>query len=216
MKRTGLNKFAFTLVELLIALMVSAIVLSAVVTLTFAMNTANEGTDDLNRFEAELRFATVRINDLVRYCKLITSIDSSGFYLWMFDKDNDGQIDTDEVVLIESDTNTKRLQMVEFTPAPPLVSIPLDIVSFVNGITGPLLKSNCNPKNTILIRNCSNIHFITDQSPPYTTLLNISFDSAPDGAARTYQINANLRCWAGAQLDENGGLNPSDDDGKIQ
>ena len=65
------------MVELLVALMVTAIVLGAITTLVFAMNTANEGTKAADRYEAQLRYATIKINDLVRYCKLITSIDST-------------------------------------------------------------------------------------------------------------------------------------------
>ena len=215
MKRLCLNRLGLTLVELLIALAISAIVLTSVVTLTFAMNNANESADELSRFDSQLRFTAIRINDLVRYCKLITCADSSSLYFWTLDKDNDGGIDTDEIVLIEADTINQRLQIAEFMPAPPEVNIPLDITSFVNGITGPLLKSNCYPQYITLINNCKNIVFTADHLPPYTTLLNISFDCAPGGTVRNFQLNAALRCWAGAQLDENGGLNPSDDDGKI-
>lgn len=215
MKRTVFRKFAFTLVELLVALMVTAIVIGAVAALAFAASTADTVTDSSDKFEAELRFSTVKINDIVRYCKLIICSDSAGCHIWQLDKDNDGQIDTDETVLIEFNTTSKCLQMVEFTLPPPLVNIPLDLLSFQNGITGPLLKQNCNPKYTVLVNNCRNVKFITDQSPPYTTMLSITFDSAADGAIRTYQINTSLRCWAGFQIDEAGGLNTSDDDGRI-
>jgi hypothetical protein len=210
-----LKKTAFTLVELLVALMVTSIVLGAVAVLAVTASNANTTVDSTRRFEAELRFATVKINDLLRFSKLITSADSRSCYIWQLDKDNDGQIDTDETALIEFNSATECLQMVVFTQPPPLINVPVDLISFQNGITGPFLKANCNPVYTILMRNCRNIQLTTDQLPPYTTFLSISFDSAPAGAVQTYQINASLRCWAGFQFDEFGGLNTSDDDGRI-
>ncbi len=215
MNRNRFQNSALTLVELLVALMVTAIILGAVSAIVFAMNTANKSTETADRFETQFRFTTIKVNDLIRYCKLVTNIDSSGFSVWRNDNNNDGLIDANETAIIEYDSNTRCLQLVEFLPPPAQVSVPLDLISFQNGISGTALKSNCNPRYTVLMRNCSNIHFITDQSPPNTTLLCITFDYAMDGVARTYQINAGLRCWSGFQFNEAGGLNSSDDDARI-
>jgi len=64
--RTG-----FTLIELLLALIVTGIILVAVTTLAFAVGVANDTTDDTSQKQAQVRYATLRISDLIRHCKLI-------------------------------------------------------------------------------------------------------------------------------------------------
>ena len=62
MMRDVRYKRGFTLVELLLALIVTGIILTAVTTLAFAVGAANDATDDTSQKQAQVRFATLRIS----------------------------------------------------------------------------------------------------------------------------------------------------------
>ncbi|MCH7559430.1 MAG: prepilin-type N-terminal cleavage/methylation domain-containing protein, partial [Planctomycetes bacterium] len=78
-------KKGFTLVELLVALVVTGIVLAAVATLAFAMGTANDVADDSSQKQAQVRYATLRISELIRHCKLICGTPGSDVAVWRAD-----------------------------------------------------------------------------------------------------------------------------------
>jgi prepilin-type N-terminal cleavage/methylation domain-containing protein len=202
----------FTLMELLLALMIMSIVLAAVAAFAFAMGSANSRSSDTSSHQAQLRYATIRIGELVRNCKLVTSLDSTGFHIWWADDDADGQIDSEEVVKVEINTSTKQLRLITFSPQTPPASILMDIASFLSGVTGNLLKLNCNPVYTTLIRNCYNVQFQADSSPPYCKRVTILFDLPEEKTFRKYQINSSLHSWSGHLLDSSGNLVVLDDD----
>ena len=92
----------FTLVELLVALTVTAVILSAVATLAHATGSAAEITDQIGREQAHLRHIQVRVGDLVRRANQIIETQSWGFRLW-HDANLDGLVDDAETTWVRSD-----------------------------------------------------------------------------------------------------------------
>ncbi len=178
----------FTLVELLIALMVTSIVLTAVATLAYAMGTANETSGDTSQKQAQVRYATLRISELIRYSKLVYAASESEIVLWL-DRDRDGELDiTDELVAI-----TKVI---------------------LAGGDMQLCEFNSAPEPVVLIPRCRNVQFRFDEPalpPTKRKFVSISFDLVENGVVRQYQISAALRGWAGNLLDGSGNI-VSDDD----
>ena len=76
MRKTKYNK-AFTLAELLVALMVTSIVLAAVATLSFVIGSANDSTGDIAVKQAQIRFATIKIRDLIGSCRTICHLQEN-------------------------------------------------------------------------------------------------------------------------------------------
>jgi len=216
MKNLLSKRKALTLVELLVALMVTSIVLAAVATLTFSVGSANRYSEDADRQQAQLRFATNQIKDLLQHCRLILNVGSTGLYCWRADDDGDCQIDIEEVVRIEINKTTGNLQMVTFSQPSWAMTILLNIATFKSGSAGYALKTYCNPKYVVLIGNCTDARFLKDEDVPYSKFVNIIFSLNSDRGIEKHQINAALRCWAGYQLYEDGSLNSYDDDGKIE
>ena len=91
---------AFTLAEVLIALMVMSIIMSAVATLAYALGSANKTVTRMGNNQAVLNHVTIQINDLVKNCNRITSGPKKA-EMWM-DKNANGVIDIDEEVAIEA------------------------------------------------------------------------------------------------------------------
>ncbi len=197
-------KKGFTLVELLLALIVTGIILAAVTTLAFAVGAANDTTDDTSQKQAQVRFATLRISELIRHCKLICGTPSGEIAIWRADNNGDGQININELVFIERGAGGDYLRFCEF---------PLSDASIVSlSDVQTLSTSSYSVTYVTLIPQCSNVQFSFDALPPYSRFVTISFDVLENGMVRQYQINTTLIGWAGNLLDAGGNNIVSDDD----
>ena len=206
-------KKGFTLAELLVALSVSGIILAAVATLAYAISSANDSTDDTSRKQAQVRYTTMRISELVRQCKLICFAGPDDFTVWRGDDNEDGQIDIRELVIIEKGATGDHLQLCDFPVGgavlPPAVNLS-DIEAYSSNWW---LSFNSNIRRTVLIPRCSNMEFSFDELPPQSRFVSVSFDLLENNIPKQYQISAFVRGWAGNLLNDAGdGLVVSDDD----
>ena len=198
------HKTGLTLIELLLAMVVTSIIMTAVATLAFAVSSANKATDDTSEKQAHVRFATLRISELIRHSKLICGTPGGELAVWRAD-DGDGQININELVYIERGTGNDYLRLCEFPSAD---SSPVNL-----GDIETLSTGDYDVTYVPLIPQCSNVQFYLDDpgTPPNSRLVTISFDIVENGIAHQYQINAMLRGWAGNLLDDNSNI-VSDDD----
>ncbi len=197
-------KSGLTLVELLVALVVASIVLTAVATLAFALGTANDATDDTSYKQAQVRFATLRISELVRHCKLICGAPGSDLAIWRADDNGDGQININELVYVERGANADYLGLCEF-PSSDTSQVNLSEIK-------TLWPTGYDVTYVALIPQCSDVEFLFDVLPPRTRLLSISFDLVENDIVRQYQINAAIGSWAGNLLNDATDTLVSDDD----
>lgn len=205
---SAFNCKAFTLVELLMALVVTGIILAAVATLAYALGTVNDVTDDTSQKQAQVRYATLRISELIRHCKLICAVPGGDLALWRADDNANGQINISELVYIERGPAGDYLRLCEFSGNNPVINIS-DIDSL---ITQWWLSYGCNQNYTLMIPQCGNVEFLFDVSPPNTRFVSVSFDVVENNITRQYQINAALNGFSGNLLDASGEILSSDDD----
>jgi prepilin-type N-terminal cleavage/methylation domain-containing protein len=196
----------FTLAELLMALIITGIILGAVATLAYALEAANDAADDTAYKQAQVRYATLRISELIRHCRLVFDETSEGLGVWRADDNGDGQINADEVVYVSKGLSGDCLQFIEFLDE----SNP--VYSVFGTIIQALLSSGFSQVYTTLIPECSNVQFVTDVSPPQSRSVSIFFDLEVSGVMHNYQIETTLRAWAGHMLDGSGVLVSVDDD----
>ena len=182
-------KKGFTLVELLVALMVGSIILAAVATLAYALGKVNDGSNDTAVKQAQLRYATLRISELIKYSKLVYAASESEISLWLdYNKDEHLDESTELVVIRKVVLENGDMQLCEFNSA---------------------------PEPVVLIRQCGNVQFRFDEPslpPMKRKFVSISFDLVENGVAHRYQISTTLRCWAGYLLNSNGNAIVSDED----
>jgi prepilin-type N-terminal cleavage/methylation domain-containing protein len=202
-------KKGLTLIELVIALIVTSIIVTAVVTLAYALDTANKFTEDTCKTQVQIRFATLRISDLIRHCRLVCYAGSDDLAVWRADDDNDGNISISELVYIECGSSQDHLQLCEF---PSSNNTPINPVSIGSFASNWWSTYSASVDYTTLIPQCSNVQFGFDVLPVLESrFVSISFDVVEEGVARQCQINATLRGRAGNLLDESGNI-VSDDD----
>jgi prepilin-type N-terminal cleavage/methylation domain-containing protein len=217
------NFNGFTLVELLVALIVVSIIFTAVATLAYALGAVNDATNDMAEKQAQVRFATLRISELIRHCKLICAAPGNDVVIWKADDNDNNSIDVNEVVYIEyEDPN---IYMREFCTkdnptilgalggTQPVLTI-LGLSETKNNLIGKFDTKEV--RRTCLLSNCRGVHFDLHipppyTKPPYTDLVKITFTMTENKVYHTYQINNALRGWAGNLLDESGNIVNDDD-----
>jgi len=200
---------AFTLVELLVALVVTSIILTAVAALAFAVGTANDTSDDTSRKQAQIRYTTLKISELIRHSKLICSTHSNDLAVWRADDNNDEQININELVYIEIGSGHNHLQLCEFSSSDNPV---INLGSIQELGTNWWLAYNSEITYIPLIPECSNVQFNFDVLPPQSKFVSILFDVLEGNTVHQYQISAGLRGWAGNLLNQTGVGLISDDD----
>ena len=184
--------------------MVASIIFAAVATLAYALGTANDATDDRAEKQAQVRYASLRISELIRHCKLICGAPGDDLAIWRADDNSNGQININELVYIERGSDRNYLRLCEF-PSSDTSSVNLSDI-------GTLATSGYSVTYMPLIPQCSNVEFQFDVLPPRSRFVSISFDLVENGIAHRYQISAALRGWAGHLLNEAGDAIVSDDD----
>ncbi len=200
---------AFTLIELLLALLVAGIVSAAVVTLAFAVGSANDATDNISQTQAYVRHTTLRISELIRHCKLVCGMTGDDLAVWRADDNGNGQINPRELVYIEMGTGRNYVQLLDF---PSAEDWQVTLSSILSGTAKQELITLCDERQTRIIPECSNAQITLDSTPPWSRAVWLSFDIVENAIVRQYQVNAALHGWAGHLLDEGGDTINSDDD----
>ncbi|UCD50471.1 MAG: type II secretion system protein [Phycisphaerales bacterium] len=200
---------AFTLAELLVTLVVTGILLSALATLAFALSRATCVEDDTALAQAQLRHGTLRLQDLIWNCRMICAIEGNALAIWQADTNQDGQINVNELVYLDSGDTGDTLQLCSFSSSSnPHVTFSSGTLS----MTRSELMFGHNGVYTPLIPDAENVQVVCDVAPPLTRQVTTSFDLTDKGIVGQYQVNAALRAWAGHLLNETGDTLVSDDD----
>jgi prepilin-type N-terminal cleavage/methylation domain-containing protein len=198
------NFKGFTLIELMVASMVAGIIFTAVATLAYTLGAVNDAANDMAEKQAQLRYASVRISELIRHCKLVCDAPGDDLAVWRADDNGDGQININELVYIEKGAGSNYLRLCVF---------PSSDTSPVNlGDVETLATGGYSVTYMSLIPQCSDVRFQFDAAPPRSRLVNISFNLAENEIAHQYQISAALRGWSGNLLNEADDAIASDDD----
>jgi prepilin-type N-terminal cleavage/methylation domain-containing protein len=201
----------FTLVELMVALVVTSVILTSIVTLAFAMSSANDATDDTSLKQAQVRYATLRITELIRHCKLVCCATSDDLAIWRADENGNEQININELTYISADSGRDHIRLYECNN----VSNPVVSLSEIDSVgTSWWLGFYDNDSYVELIAQCSNVQFCLDNVdvPPKSKLVSILFDLVENNVVHQYQINAAPGSWAGNLLSADGQSIVSDDD----
>ena len=182
------NKKGFTLAELLVALMVTAIVLAAVGSLAYAMSSAKDASDDTSLKQAHVRSATMRITELIRNAKLICATPTDAIVIWRADTDSNKKINSDELVYIQSNAARDKIQLIQYN-RPAAYNTTFTLAQIRSGAAKTSLDGACVKTTVELIPQCSGVVFRLDNAiPQKSKLASVKFTITENDAARTYEI----------------------------
>lgn len=200
---------AFTLVELLVALVVTSILLLAVTTLAFAMSSATRDSDDTILKQAQLRQARLRVEELISHCRLICAAPGDDLAVWQADSNGDNQINVGELVYIERGDGLNTLRLCQF---PATEADVVTLQDLAQATTKEALISKYVERYARLIPVCENVEFHPDAAPPFTRRITVSFRLAENGVVHPHEVTVALRAWAGHLLSADGTTLVTDDD----
>lgn len=185
-------------------MLITSIVLSAVATFAFALSTASMVSGDTAVKQAQLRQATLRLNELIGSCRLLCAAPGNDLAVWRADDNADGQINVNELVYIERGDACTLLRLCQFAAADnPLVTLS-DLALLT---TKPQLEASCHPIYAFLIPGCKDATFAFHPVPPpltYVDCLMVSFQLTENGVDHRYEIVTALRGRAGHLLNKTG------------
>ncbi|MEN6578117.1 MAG: prepilin-type N-terminal cleavage/methylation domain-containing protein [Phycisphaerales bacterium] len=202
---------AFTLVELMVGLMVTSVILSAVATLAFAMSHASTAGGDYAHTQAQIRRATVYVSDLITRCRLICAAPGDDLAIWKSDDNGNGRLNLNELVYLERGSTHQYLRLCAFAS---VANPEIDLDDLTSTTTKTQFVSNYGGNYTALIPECNEAQFsFLDGAPPATGSLAITFEFEENNATRQCEIVATARCRAAHLLNAAGdALVTTDDD----
>ncbi len=166
--KSVLHRRGFTVVELLVGLLVTSIVLGAAANLSYAVGRAIESTEKLNHSQRTLRYATLRIGELIRHGKLVISnpgISGStminGLAIWTADKNLDGQINGSELVYIRSEPDMMMGEYVRMLDFPGETQV-VTLGEIMDGSARITLITTADERYTVLIDDVTAAFFYVD------------------------------------------------------
>lgn len=213
MNKAGFSKSVlcrrgFTVVELLVALLVTSIVLGAVANLSYAVGRAIESTEKLNHSQRTLRYATLRIGELIRHAKLVISNPTNeSIAIWTADdKKEDNKINGSELVYIEFSDGSQELRMLEF----PFQSEHVTIAGITDGSARTTLIDMTDEQVTVLAEDVTNAFFTHGSATAKYVVMDFALNI--DSVRTGFQIRARAGASADNLIDQAGELVIGDDD----
>ena len=196
----------FTLVELMVALVVTSVILSAVAALAFAMNTSADVGEDTALSQAQYRQAVLWLGDLIGHARLICAAPGDDLVVWRADDNRDNRIDSTEVVYIERGSDASMVRLCEFGANN---SYHLTLSELADPDTKSVLISSHARLLTPLIPECSNVSFTChgDNLGDLLTRTNrvmITLDLTENDAVHRYEVDVALRARADYLLNADG------------
>jgi len=197
--RIGTNpsrRRAFTLNELVLATAVTALTATASATMMFAVGNAALKTEGTRESKMQGQFVIDRIARHIRSARAVGGVEPTGFALWVEDKNDDDKANTDEIVVIEYETDNQRIVYIE-----PADNMPADLAS--NEITGATLSDitlvknalvGPNRKTTVMANNATDFGAYGYPGNTETRLVHVKATlTALDGNTNTFQVAASPR-----------------------
>ncbi len=206
-KRCG----GFTLAELIVGLMITAIIMAATASLVFAIGSASDVSSDADSKQAQVRFSTLRIRDVLRNCRLILAVNNYDFIIWLCDTNNNGLMNLNELVYLGGGDGRTYIRELRFNST----SNPLVFMSDLQAAATSWWDkygTGISTKTTMIVPVCSNVALTYNAAPPRTQFAGISCDISENGFTHNYQTYAVLRAYAGHLLDSTGNVVSDDDE----
>ena len=206
--RNSISIKGFTLVELLVALVVTSVILGAVSTLAFALSYASKSAGDISLKQTQLRLTTLRVQELIRNSRLICSQSDEDIAVWFSDSNNDNNININELIFIEFGEEGDHLSFHKF-PSTDKSALGLDSINSYPSKWWTSYSSE--PESVVLLKECENLEIKFDALPPNSKFVNITFEMTENDIVKQYQINADLRSLSGNLLNASKEIISDDD-----
>lgn len=227
MKRNG---YAFTMVELMIAISITVVIALSAAGASVALSNAYATSESSFDHLQTARSVMMKLQSELNRAKLVTTATNRSIIYWADDTNGNGKINLSELVfLMYHATNRQiiRFQVVFPESMDPLTSGALDVrVSMGNTMNvaniSQMIKSNLNCQTTVLADDVSSFYLSVWPACPMTKLVRLGITAGDENQNITIRNAAALRAdWTsrvgvdqyGFFLTVDGGASESDPNG---
>lgn len=187
------RRSAYTIIELLLAAVISALVATAGAAMIFATINASMGVRDMRDRKTSGQYALSRVAAAIRQARAIGKVHNDQINLWTADRNGDDLINLDETAFIHVDDALRRLIYTE--PVPP-ANGSLAIVSrndFTNLTALDALITNVSHRNVVWAEDLEAAAFLGQPSLTDTRLVEVRLTFGSDPEQEVFQITASPR-----------------------
>ena len=199
MARNGL-----TILELLLAMMITGMVSATVAGIAFSLATACGNGEEYGDALQGGRTLLLRVGTLGRQAKLVTACSSQAVVFWADDDNGDGEINRDELVMLYWDRtggqSVVRMQCVNEDN--PLLRdvVSLETACQLSQVTALLSQYEAGRENYVLAEDVLSFRVWTDVPPPLSRAVMIEVTLGSPDRPVTLRSSVALRADATAQV----------------
>ncbi len=187
------RRSAFTIMELLLAAVISALVATAGAAMIFATINASMSVRDMRDRKTSGQYALSRVAAAIRQARAIGVVTSDSINLWTVDRNGDDLVNLDETAIIHFEDAEKRL--IYTAPVPP-ANGSLALVSrndFTNLSALDALITNVSHRNVVWAEDLEAAAFLGQPSLTDTRLVEVRLTFGSDPEQEVFQITASPR-----------------------
>lgn len=185
----------FTVVEMVMAMAITAIVGLAVAGVSMTLSTGYAQSEDHYQAIQSSRASLMKIQSIVREAKLILASTNTAAAFWAADLNGDGKLNRKELVLVTYDSSTRELRQVTLKSGTLSGSDDVLALSDVATVASVASRLAQDPWYESQLLATDVRSFIVSVSPdaPKATSLNISFTVGSDAQSITLRSTVVLR-----------------------
>ncbi|MFQ5429366.1 MAG: PilW family protein [Phycisphaerae bacterium] len=196
--RLSSSRRAFTLIELVLAALVTALVATAGTALLYATTQAATQTRDLRKERAAGRYALHRINRVIRTARVIGRVKPDSVTLWVEDVNDDDAVSLYEVGIIAYDSTGQQITYHYMEP-PATAMVPDVGVSYStlkdDSILEPLMTGT-QSRVVVWADNVDSFSFTGHPNLTETRIVETQFSITTDGDPLVFHESASPRASA--------------------
>lgn len=199
------RQLGFTLVELVIAMVITAVIGLSVVIASSALSAAQASTDCLSENVQAGRVSMRTLESDIRRARLVlSSATPTALMLWKGDSNGDKVIDLDEIVLLEWVSDQHLVQEVTVTGMPGGLNTPYTLAQAVNfaQVRQTMMSSTYgNYRQTrTLAENVGSLSLVISPAPPSSKTVLARMQIGPADQRITLTNTINLRADSTADI----------------
>jgi hypothetical protein len=190
----GRGRPAFTLVELLTAVTMTALVAAAGTTLVFAVDNTVSTTKQVRDTKTAGHYALARIADTIRAARAIGQVTPTSITLWLTDRNNDDLLNANELGGIWYDATAKTITFISLPGSTDTTVI--NVTDFANQASVATLLTGTGRQSIVWGERVESLAFLGYPDNTNTRIVDTGFTIGTGINAVSFRISASPRASA--------------------
>lgn len=201
--KTYLHRGGFTLVEVLVALVITVMISSAIMVLGSAMSNAFSSSEYDSAEMAGLRKFIVDFEDSVKNARLVCKRSQDMVILWGEEQIADGKINPCELKIYRYYPSECKLKRITVQNTGVFATLPVSLLQINDTNFFTTLSSSTILKEVTILKECYGVSFNADNAAPWSKNVSCRFSLDFRAGRQDFEIGENLSREPRYLLDNN-------------